>query len=82
MRKRTVTLIVGVITMASAVGLGQVIIRGTEISGQAPGNSASISAVHINTLDRDIVPLIERRQGYESQREHPRIAIDYQGALE
>jgi hypothetical protein len=45
--------------MASAIGLGQVIIRGTEISGQAPGNSASVSAVHINTLDRDIVPLIK-----------------------
>jgi hypothetical protein len=58
MKKRAVTLVVGFVTMASAVGLGQMIIRGTEISGQAPGNSASISAVHIDTLDRDIVPLI------------------------
>ncbi len=59
MKKRTVSLIFGVITLASVVGLGQVIVRGTEISGQSPGNSASISAVHIDTLDRDIVPLIK-----------------------
>jgi hypothetical protein len=56
---RTITLTVGITTLVSATGFSQVIIRGTETSGQSAGNTASISAVTINTGDRNIVPLIK-----------------------
>ena len=59
MKKRAVNLFLGIMTMASGVGLGQVIIRGTEIPCQIPETSASISTVHLNTRDRDTVPLIK-----------------------
>jgi hypothetical protein len=60
MNMRTITLAVGITTLAAtASSIGQVIIRGTETSDQSSGNSASSSAVTINTGDRDVVPLIK-----------------------
>ncbi len=60
MNLRTITLAVSVTTLvATASSFGQVIIRGTQSSDQSAGNTASISAVTINTGDRDIVPLIK-----------------------
>jgi hypothetical protein len=60
MNMRTITLAVGITTLAAAASsFGQVIIRGTETSDQSAGNSASSSAVTVNTGDRAIVPLIK-----------------------
>jgi hypothetical protein len=60
MKMRTISFAVGLVTIAAtASSFGQVIIRGTETSDQSAGNSASSSAVTINTGDRDIVPLIK-----------------------
>jgi hypothetical protein len=60
MKMRTIRFAVGLVTVAAtASSFGQVIIRGTETSDQSAGNSASSSAVTINTGDRDIVPLIK-----------------------
>ena len=60
MNMRTITLAVGITTLAAtASSIGQVIIRGTETSDQSGGNSASSSAVTVNTGDRDVVPLIK-----------------------
>ncbi len=60
MNMRTITLAVGITTLAAtASSFGQVIIRGTETSDQSAGNSASSSAVTVNTGDRDVVPLIK-----------------------
>ena len=61
MNMRTITLAVGITTLAAtASSFGQVIIRGTETSDQSAGNSASSSAVTVNTGDRAIVPLIKQ----------------------
>ena len=60
MKMRTINFAVGLATLvAGASGFGQVVIRGTETSGQSAGNSASSSAVTVYTGDRDVVPLIK-----------------------
>ncbi|MGO9609665.1 MAG: hypothetical protein ACLPT4_08515 [Verrucomicrobiia bacterium] len=60
MNMRTITLAVGITTLAAtASSFGQVVLRGTESSDQSAGNSASSSAVTVNTGDRDVVPLIK-----------------------
>jgi hypothetical protein len=60
MNIRTITLAVGFTTLAAtASSVGQVVLRGTETSDQSAGNSASSSAVTVNTGDRDVVPLIK-----------------------
>ncbi len=60
MNMRTITLAVGITTLAAfASSFGQVVLRGTETSDQSAGNSASSSAVTVNTGDRDVVPLIK-----------------------
>ncbi len=60
MNMRPIALAVTIATLAAtASSFGQVIIRGTETSDQSAGNSASSSAVTVNTGDRDVVPLIK-----------------------
>jgi hypothetical protein len=60
MNMRTITLAVSITALATAASsFGQVVIRGAETSDQSSGNSASSSAVTVNTGDRDIVPLIK-----------------------
>ncbi|MGD1020219.1 MAG: hypothetical protein ABSA12_12985 [Verrucomicrobiia bacterium] len=59
MNKRSITLIFGITAVASAVSVGQVIVRGTQSSDQSAGTSASSSVVTIDTGDRNIVPLIK-----------------------
>ena len=56
---KCIVLAFGIIGVTAVTGYGQVIIRGTEVSQPATGNSTSASAVNINTGDRDIVPLIK-----------------------
>src|SRR5208283_5670468 len=60
MNMRPITLAVGITILAATVSsFGQVIIRGTQSSDQSSGNSASSSAVTIDTGDRNVVPLIK-----------------------
>jgi hypothetical protein len=60
MKMHTITFAVGLATLAAtASSFGQVVLRGAQTSDQAAGNSASSSAVTIDTGDRDVVPLIK-----------------------
>lgn len=60
MNIRAIKFAVGIAVLAIASSsFGQVIIRGTETTAPSSSNSASSSAVTVNTGDRDIVPLIK-----------------------